>query len=73
MTEKLGLAGDVRLVAQTSEKLASHLQGLWESGNEHLKDDELEVLEVEIDKSYKNLARAVELVKKFRKISEARK
>ncbi len=71
--EKLGLQGDVRLLAQMSEKFLTHLEGIWESGNEHLKEDELEVLETELDKAFLNQGRANDLIKKFRKISEARK
>ena len=56
--EKLGLQGDVRMLAQMSEKFLAHLVGIWESGNEHLKDEELEVLEVELDKAFVNQGRA---------------
>ena len=74
MTEtKLGLQGDVRLLSQVAAKFETHLLSIWEQQNEHLKDEELEVLEVELDRAVQTIERSVELVKKFRRISEARK
>ena len=73
MEQKLGLCGDVRLLSQVAAKFETHLLGIWEQGNEHLKDEELEVLEVELDRAFQANERSVELIKKFRKISEARK
>lgn len=63
--------GDVRLLAQISERALARLDGIWEA-EESLSRSDIEVMEVELDKHFGNFTKIVERVKKFKKVSEAR-